>query len=39
MTQTLEQDANAEPSLPGPTPVGRFARPGSVFAQTKGEQL
>ena len=39
LIQALEQDATPEPPPPGPAPGGRFARPGSVFAQAKGEQL
>ena len=39
LIHALEQDATPEPPQPGPTPGGRFARPGSVFTQTKGVQL
>ena len=38
LVQAMELDATAEPHLPGPKAGGRFARPGSVFAQAEGEQ-
>ena len=36
LVQALEEEA--VPQLPLPIPVGRFARPGSVFAHAKGGQ-
>ena len=37
LVQALEQEAG--PEAPQPLPAGRFARPGTVFAQAKSDCL